>query len=98
MNVVIISINIIVFLMFGVDKFLSKQKGRRIPEAVLLVLSFFFGAYGGVLGMIVFNHKTNKMIFRILVPLFAVINYILILDPINVVENFLSSIMNIFPQ
>ncbi|MBE6681225.1 MAG: DUF1294 domain-containing protein [Ruminococcaceae bacterium] len=98
MNIVVLSINIIVFVLFGIDKFASKQKGRRIPEAVLLVLSFFFGANGAALGMILFNHKSNKMLFRILVPLFVIVNYILFIDSFNVIENFLSAIVGIFSK
>ena len=98
MNIVIIVINVIALLMYGIDKYMAVRKGRRIPEAVLLVIAFFFGAIGAAFGMILFNHKTNKMLFRILVPLFAVFNYFLLADSMNIVRMFLSSIMEIFPK
>ena len=61
--------NAIVLSVYGVDKLLAKMQRRRISETTLLLCAFMLGGYGAVLGMILFNHKTSKMKFRLLVPL-----------------------------
>ena len=66
----LLSWNLVVFLLYGLDKLLAKMSRRRISEAVLLCSSLCMGALGAVFGMIVWNHKTKKLKFRILVPLF----------------------------
>ena len=71
----ILTINIAMFLIFGYDKLMAKRKGQRIPESFLLAGSFFFGAFGSLLGMVVFNHKTSKLKFRLTVPFFLFLNY-----------------------
>jgi uncharacterized membrane protein YsdA (DUF1294 family) len=56
-------INIVTFAMYGYDKN-SAQHGRwRTRESALLGLSLAGGAFGGLLGMNLFHHKTQKPIF-----------------------------------
>ena len=61
--------NIVVVIVFGIDKMLAKAHKRRISEKVLLLFAFFMGGLGAMFGMVLFNHKHSKMKFRILVPL-----------------------------
>jgi len=61
--------NIVVMLIYGLDKMLAKARKRRISEATLISCAFMLGGCGGILGMILFNHKTSKMKFRILIPI-----------------------------
>ena len=70
--------NIVVALIYGIDKLLAKNKKRRISEKFLLFVTFLMGGAGAMFGMILFNHKTSKMKFRILVPCAVVLNIILI--------------------
>ncbi len=56
---IILAINVLALAAFGTDKLLAVRKARRIPELVLLLLCFFFGSLGGLLGMVLFRHKTN---------------------------------------
>lgn len=60
--------NIFVMLLYGTDKILAKMHKRRISEATLLSGAFLMGGVGAMFGMVLFNHKTSKMKFRILVP------------------------------
>lgn len=60
--------NITVMLVYGLDKMLAKMHHRRISENALLSCAFLFGGCGAILGMVLFNHKTSKMKFRILIP------------------------------
>ncbi len=73
---VIVVWNMVVFLVYGADKYAAIHKMRRIREDTLLLISFFGGGVGGLFGMCVFNHKTRKWKFRILQPLMAVITVI----------------------
>ncbi len=65
-------INLITFILYGVDKLKAKKELRRISESTLLWTAFLGGSVGALLGMIVFHHKTNHLKFQILVPLFFV--------------------------
>ena len=56
----ILIINIITFLIYGVDKYLAYKEKNRISEKFLLTLALCFGIIGAVLGMKVFRHKTKK--------------------------------------
>ena len=64
----LIAINIITFLVMGLDKWKAKHGSWRIQEATLFTLVLFGGGIGGILGMIVFHHKTKKAKFQIGFP------------------------------
>lgn len=66
-------------VVYGIDKSFAKNKKRRISEKTLLLLSFLFGGIGAMFGMVLFNHKTSKLKFRILVPLAVVIQVAVII-------------------
>ncbi len=60
--------NLLVFLLFGLDKWKAKQNLWRIPEKSLLTVSLLLGGVGAACGMLVFHHKVSKWSFRIGVP------------------------------
>ena len=60
----IISITLVTFAAFGVDKTMAKAGRTRIPETVLLALTFAGGTVGALLGRYIFHHKTSKRGFR----------------------------------
>lgn len=66
--------NIIVFLIYGIDKLKAKKSKYRTSEASLLLCAFFLGAVGALFGMVIFNHKTSKPQFRYVVPIFVFLN------------------------
>lgn len=61
----LIIINLISFIIYGIDKFSSKHKLYRIPEVFLFLLSIVGGGLGSLLGMYIFRHKTKKVLFYI---------------------------------
>lgn len=65
----LLTINIIAFAAYGIDKWKAKRGKWRISEMTLIVLAFIGGALGALLGMKVFRHKTQHWKFRIFVPL-----------------------------
>ena len=69
--------SIITFVLFGLDKGKAIKHRWRIPESTLLLASLF-GGIGGLLGMLLFHHKTRKWKFRVLVPVFALIDALVI--------------------
>ena len=63
------ALSLISFLLFGFDKEKSRRHAWRISERTLLLSAFLGGAPGALFGMRFFRHKTQKLKFRILVPL-----------------------------
>ena len=68
-----IVINVVTFIMFGVDKKHAIKRRRRIPEKVLLQMVVIGGGVGAYAGMHVFRHKIHKNKFYLGVPLIFLI-------------------------
>ena len=82
-------INIVTFVIFGVDKFLAKHPRfhQRVPEKNLLLLAVVGGSIGALLGMLVFRHKTLHRVFRVGIPVILAVQ--LLLAAIALYWNFL---------
>ena len=74
----LIAINIVTFLVYGIDKWKAKQGSWRISEATLLILAVIGGSIGALLGMKVWRHKTQHKKFKYGLPLILIIQIILI--------------------
>ena len=61
--------NLAALVLYGVDKARARGGAWRIPERTLLIVPFFGGALGALLGMLLFRHKIRKLYFWILVLL-----------------------------
>ena len=61
-------INIITFLAMWIDKRKAKKGSWRISEKALFTLVLLGGGVGGILGMYVFRHKTQKPRFVVGFP------------------------------
>lgn len=68
-----IVINVVTFMMFGVDKRRAIKDGRRIPEKTLIQMVVIGGSVGAYAGMQVFRHKTRKSKFYLGVPMIFLI-------------------------
>ena len=66
-------VNLLAFVMYGIDKKRAVQKRFRIPERTLLWMARLGGGIGSWLGIKLFRHKTRHARFRILVPLWTLI-------------------------
>ena len=66
--------NFMVFIMYGEDKLYSKQKTYRVREKRLIASAFLMGSIGALFGMFIFNHKTAKKKFLVLIPLSLICN------------------------
>ena len=72
-------INIIAFIMYGLDKAKAIAGKWRTTEFALIVVSAIGGCLGAFIGMRVWHHKTQKLKFQILVPLFLIIWVVIIM-------------------
>ena len=64
----IIAINILTFIIFGIDKANARKKAWRISEATLFLLVIVGGSIGSWLGLNVWRHKTKHAKFKYGVP------------------------------
>lgn len=75
----LIAINIITFIVYGIDKLKARHSWWRIPESTLLTLVIFGGSVGAWTGMRVWHHKTLHKKFKYGVPLLLVLHIALII-------------------
>lgn len=61
--VILATMSVLAFLLYGTDKRKAKKNRWRTPEAVLLGVGFFGGAVGALCGMRVWHHKTKHWYF-----------------------------------
>ena len=66
--------NLIVLFLYGADKNKARKGKRRISERALLMAAFLMGGIGAIFGMFFFRHKTEHWKFKILLPLFVLLN------------------------
>lgn len=67
-SAVLAGVNLVTFLVYGIDKLKAKYGRWRIPESVLLGLAALGGSVGAWLGMQVWHHKTQHKKFKYGVP------------------------------
>ena len=60
----LIAVNVLAFVLMGLDKRRAKKNAWRIPERILFLPVIFGGALGGVAGMRLFRHKTRHWYFQ----------------------------------
>lgn len=68
----LIIINIISFIVYGIDKYKAINNKRRIRIVTLLLLAFIGGSIGSLFAMYLFRHKTNKTYFKFGIPIILV--------------------------
>ena len=59
-----IIVNIVTFILFGIDKYKAKKGKQRIRERILLYWCVL-GPFGGYVGMYQFRHKYKKFRFQL---------------------------------
>ena len=72
-------INIIGFVMMGLDKWKAKHKKWRIAEKTLFLVGIIGGSPGCWLGMYAFRHKTKHGKFVVGMPVIFIIQAAVIL-------------------
>ncbi|WP_247912404.1 DUF1294 domain-containing protein [Streptococcus sp. oral taxon 431] len=56
--------NLLVFMIYSIDKSKAKRGTWRIPEKYLLSFAFLCGGFGAWLAGVTFHHKTRKWYFK----------------------------------
>lgn len=74
----LIIINIVTFLVYGIDKWKARKTMWRIREASLLMLAVLGGSIGAWFGMKVWHHKTQHKKFRYGIPAIIIIQLVII--------------------
>lgn len=75
----LVAINVVTFVMYGIDKWKAKHNKWRIPEATLLGLAVVGGSVGAWLGMKVWHHKTMHKKFKYGIPLILMAQIVIVL-------------------
>ena len=65
----IIGVNVITFVVYGIDKLKAKKGKWRVPETTLLLLAIVGGSVGAWCGVKVWHHKTMHLKFKYGIPL-----------------------------
>lgn len=66
-------VNVVTFVLYGIDKFKAQHARWRIPESVLIGLAVIGGSIGAWLGMMIWRHKTQHKKFKYGIPLILII-------------------------
>ena len=61
-------VNVLSFVLYGIDKRRAKKNRWRIRESTLLGITWLMGGVGAWLGMRVFRHKTKHTAFILSAP------------------------------
>lgn len=70
-------LNILCFVLFGLDKWFSKNKKRRVRNRTLLGFSILGGSIGSLFGMYLFRHKTQTWYYVYGIPVIFIIQVII---------------------
>jgi uncharacterized membrane protein YsdA (DUF1294 family) len=74
----LISLNILTFIVYGVDKWRAAHSRWRIPESTLLGLAVIGGSIGALIGMKVWHHKTKHKKFVLGLPLILIAQLVIV--------------------
>ena len=75
----LLGVNILTFLVYGIDKSKAKRKAWRISECTLLMLAVIGGCVGALFAMRLFHHKTLHKKFRYGIPLIMALQVVVAL-------------------
>ncbi len=80
----LLAVNVLTFIVYGVDKWKARSGRWRVPEATLMGLAALGGSVGAWLAMQLFRHKTQKKKFRYGVPILFVLQVAAVVCFVNI--------------
>lgn len=80
----LLAVNVLTFIVYGVDKWKARSGRWRVPEATLIGLAALGGSVGAWLAMQLFHHKTQKKRFHYGVPALFVLQVATVLVFLNI--------------
>ena len=75
----LLAVNVVAFILFGVDKYNARKGNRRIREVTLLAMAALGGSIGAWVGMRIWHHKTKHRKFRYGIPFIILLQIALII-------------------
>ena len=75
--------NIIGFVLMGIDKRRARKRAFRIPEATLFLIAIIGGSIGSLTGMYAFRHKTRHWYFVYGMPFIIFVQIALLIAILN---------------
>lgn len=79
----IVFVNLIGFLLMGIDKRKAIKHAFRVPEATLFTIALIGGSIGSIAGMYFFRHKTRHWYFVYGMPAILILQIALVLFVLN---------------
>ncbi len=73
----IVIINILAYMLFGIDKRKAKSHQWRISEFTLFMVAGIGGSFGALLGMNRFHHKTKKVKFKVGISCICIVHLLI---------------------
>jgi len=73
----ILALNIVGFIAMWYDKAMARARKYRVPESRLLLIAAAGGSIGVYLGIYIFRHKVNNLIFTLGVPIILIVQIII---------------------
>ncbi|MFQ8902860.1 MAG: DUF1294 domain-containing protein [Lachnospira eligens] len=64
-GIYLLIINVVTFVLYGIDKWKAIHNKWRIREATLLITALIGGSLGAFVAMQMFRHKTKKWYFKL---------------------------------
>lgn len=71
-------INVIAFVLMGIDKKRAVRKAWRISEKTLFLSALLGGSIGAIAGMQLFRHKTKHWYFKYGMPAILILQLVLL--------------------
>ena len=69
----LLAVNIVTFILYGIDKYKAKKGKWRISEATLLMIAVIGGSIGAWAGMRFWHHKTVHKKFKYGIPVIIIL-------------------------
>ena len=69
----LLAVNIVTFLLYGIDKYKAKKGKWRISESKLLTMAAIGGSIGAWAGMRLWHHKTMHKKFKYGIPVIIIL-------------------------
>ena len=79
-------VNLISFILYGIDKYKAKKNIWRISEATLLTMAVIGGSVGAWAGMRIWHHKTMHRKFKYGIPLIIILQVALVVCLLTNIE------------
>jgi uncharacterized membrane protein YsdA (DUF1294 family) len=74
LQIYLIAVNIVAFVIMGVDKYKAQRHKWRISELSIFAIGIIGGGAGIFLGMSTFHHKTKHLKFTLGIPVVLILN------------------------